>query len=249
MTCLSGVVLYRNNTDGTFSDVTKSAGLSDDKLWATGAAFGDYDGDGWADLFVAHYVDVRLDALAEFGSAPTCKYLDFPVQCGPRGLKGSPDISITTTRTGRLQMFPRDRACPILTADMVLAAVWSDFNGDGKLDLYVANDSGPNFLYQGDGKGHFVDAAFTSGVAYSDDGKEQANMGVAVGDYLHTGRMSLAISHFDNEYAALYRNDGDMMFKEISGPTGSCEGHLRLRAMGRCFCRFRKQRLERFVDR
>lgn len=220
VTCLSGVVLYRNNADGTFTDATKQAGLSDDKLWATGAAFGDYDGDGWTDLFVSHYVDIRLDALAEFGSAATCKYLDFSVQCGPRGLKGSPDSLYHNSKNGTFTNVSARSGVSDPDGRYGLTAVWSDFNADGKLDLYVANDSGPNFLYQGDGKGHFVDAAFTSGVAYSDDGKEQANMGVAVGDYLHTGRMSLAISHFDNEYAALDRNDGGMMFKEISGPTG-----------------------------
>ena len=220
VTCLSGVVLYRNNGDGTFTDVTKRAGLGDDNLWATGAAFGDYDGDGWADLFVAHYVDVRLDALAEFGSAPTCRYLDFAVQCGPRGLKGSPDSLYHNNRDGTFTNVSVRSGVSDPEGRYGLSAIWSDFNDDGKLDLYVANDSGPNFLYQGDGKGHFVDAGFTSGVVYSDDGKEQANMGVAVGDYLHTGRMSMAISHFDNEYAALYRNDGGMNFREVSGPTG-----------------------------
>jgi enediyne biosynthesis protein E4 len=220
VTCLSGVVLYRNNGDGTFTDVTKRAGLGGDTLWATGAAFGDYDGDGFADLFVAHYVDVRLDALAEFGSAPTCKYLDFAVQCGPRGLKGSPDSLYHNNRNGTFSDVSVKSGVSDPDGHYGLSAVWSDFNSDGKLDLYVANDAGPNFLYQGDGKGNFVDAGFTSGVVYSHDGREQANMGVAVGDYLHTGRMSLAVSHFDNEYAALYRNDGGMSFNEISGPTG-----------------------------
>jgi enediyne biosynthesis protein E4 len=91
VTCFGGVVLYRNNGDGTFTDVTKQTGLSNDSGWATGAAFGDYDGDGWADLFVSHYVDFHLDDLPVFGSAKTCKYRGIEVQCGPAGLKGSPD--------------------------------------------------------------------------------------------------------------------------------------------------------------
>jgi enediyne biosynthesis protein E4 len=91
VTCFGGVVLYRNNGDGTFTDVTKQAGLGSDSAWATGASFGDYDGDGWADLFVAHYVDFHLDDLPTFGSRPTCKYHNVPVQCGPRGLKGFRD--------------------------------------------------------------------------------------------------------------------------------------------------------------
>lgn len=220
VTCISGVVLYRNNDDGTFTDATKQAGLGGDKLWATGAAFGDYDKDGWPDLFVSHYVDVEMAAKSQFGSLPTCMYLDIKVQCGPRGLKGSPDSLYHNNRNGTFTDVSVKSGVSDPEGRYGLGAVWSDFNNDGKLDLYVANDSGPNFLYQGDGKGRFVDAGFTSGVVYSDDGREQANMGVAVGDYMHTGRMSIAVSHFDNEYAALYRNDGDMTFKEVSGPTG-----------------------------
>jgi len=91
VTCLGGVVLYRNNGDGTFTDVTKASGLAGDSGWAMGAAFGDYDGDGWADLFISHYVDFHLDDLPAFGSGKSCKYLGLDVQCGPRGLKGSPD--------------------------------------------------------------------------------------------------------------------------------------------------------------
>lgn len=91
VTCLSGVVLYRNNGNNTFSDLTAAAGLGGDHLWATGAAFGDYDRDGWADLFVAHYVEFDLHAMAAFGSKDTCKYVGIDVQCGPRGMKGSPD--------------------------------------------------------------------------------------------------------------------------------------------------------------
>src|SRR5665213_2007791 len=87
VTCFGGVVLYRNNGNGTFTDVTKQAGLIGDTAWATGAAFGDYDNDGWPDLFVSHYVDLHLNDLPAFGSKPTCKYHNIAVQCGPRGLK------------------------------------------------------------------------------------------------------------------------------------------------------------------
>src|ERR1043165_4439466 len=91
VTCFGGIVLYRNNGDGTFTDVTKQAGLGSDNGWATGATFGDYDGDGWPDLFVALYVDFHLNDLPTFGSKKTCQYHDVPVQCGPRGLKGTAD--------------------------------------------------------------------------------------------------------------------------------------------------------------
>src|SRR5580698_11286348 len=91
VSCFGGVVLYRNNGDGTFTDVSKAAGLDKDVGWATGVAFGDYDGDGNSDLFVTHYVDLDLNDLPSFGSRKTCEYHDVAVQCGPRGLKGFPD--------------------------------------------------------------------------------------------------------------------------------------------------------------
>jgi hypothetical protein len=100
VTCFGGVVLYRNNGDGTFTDVTKEAGLAGDHLWATGAAFGDYDNDGWPDLFVSHYVDFDLHNMAVFGSSDICKYFGIDVQCGPRGLKGSPDNLYHDNRNG-----------------------------------------------------------------------------------------------------------------------------------------------------
>jgi hypothetical protein len=220
VTCFGGVVLYRNNHDGTFTDVTKAAGLAGDTMYATGAAFGDYDGDGWADLFVAHYVDFHLDNMAAFGSKDTCKYIGIEVQCGPRGLKGAPDSLYHNNKDGTFTEVSKKAGVADQEERYGLGAVWSDFDNDGKLDLVVANDAQPNYLYQGDGTGKFVDAGFTSGVAYNDAGKAQANMGIALGDYLHAGRMSILITHFDSEYAALYRNDGKMSFTDVSGPSG-----------------------------
>ncbi|HEV7218654.1 MAG TPA: CRTAC1 family protein, partial [Terriglobales bacterium] len=209
---------------GTFTDATKSAGLSGDTQWATGAAFGDYDNDGWADLFISHYVDFRLDDMAAFGSSDTCKYLGIDVQCGPRGLKGSPDSLYHNNKDGTFTDVSKKSGVGDPERRYGLTAVWSDFNNDGKLDLLVANDSQPNYLYQGDGAGKFVDAGFTSGVALNEDGAAQANMGIALADFMHTGRMSFVISHFDNEYAAFYRNEGDMNFKDISMSSGIAKG-------------------------
>jgi hypothetical protein len=224
VTCFGGVVLYRNNGDGTFTDVTKSAGLGGDHMWATGAAFGDYDNDGWADLFVSHYVDFQLDDLPAFGSSMTCKYMGIEVQCGPRGLKGSPDSLYHNNRDGTFTDVSKKSGVGDAEHRFGLTAIWSDFDNDGKLDLLVTNDGQPNYLYQGDGRGTFTDVGFTSGVGLSESGARQANMGVALGDYLHTGRMSLLISHFDNEYAAFYRNDGDMSFTDVSVASGIARG-------------------------
>jgi len=222
--CLGGVVLYRNNGDGTFTDVTKASGLSTDSGWATGAAFGDYDGDGWADLFVSHYVDFHLDNLPAFGSSKSCKYLGLDVQCGPRGLKGLPDNLYHNNADGTFSDVSKKSGVDDPERRYGLTAVWCDFDNDGKLDLFVTNDGEANYLYQGDGTGKFVDIALPSGVAANEDGVEQANMGVAVGDYLHTGRMSLLISHFDVEYAALYRNEGGMDFTDASIASGIARG-------------------------
>jgi enediyne biosynthesis protein E4 len=219
VTCLGGVVLYRNNGDGTFTDVTKPAGLNDAQF-ATGAAFGDYDGDGWADLFVSHYVDFHLDDLPKFGSSKTCQYHGLAVQCGPRGLKGAGDLLFHNNGDGTFTDVSKAAGVDDPHGYYGLGAVWSDFNDDGRLDLFVANDSTPNFLYRNDGKGHFTEVGFLAGTAVSQDGSEQAGMGIALGDYLHTGRLSIFVTHFSEEYAALFRNDGGMSFTDVSFQAG-----------------------------
>ena len=238
VTCFGGVVLYRNNGNGTFTDVTKDAGLGGDTQWATGAAFGDYDGDGWADLFVSHYVDFHLDNMAAFGSKDTCKYEGIDVQCGPRGLPGAPDNLYHNNRDGTFTDVSTKSGVSDPEKRYGLTAVWSDFDNDGKLDLFVANDAGPNYLYKGDGAGRFTDAGFTSGIAYNENGQAQANMGVALADYLHTGRFSVFISHFDNEFATLYRNDGAMSFSEVSFASGVAKASRGYVGWGAAFADF-----------
>ena len=220
VTCFGGVVLYRNDGDGTFTDVTKQAGLSGDNGWATGATFGDYDGDGSPDLFVAHYVDFHLNDLPTFGSKKTCQYHDVPVQCGPRGLKGTGDNLYRNRGDGTFEDVSKQAGVDDPHGFFGLTAVWAHLNGDGPPNLFVANDGEPNFLYVNDGHGHFNNVAYPSGVAVNQDGTEQANMGIALGDYMHTGRFSIAISHFSEEYATLYRNDGGLNFTDVSYPSG-----------------------------
>jgi hypothetical protein len=224
VTCFGGIVLYHNNHDGTFSNVTTQAGLGKDSGWSTGAAFGDYDGDGWVDLFVAHYVDLDLKDLPEFGSKQTCQYHGIAVQCGPRGLKGSPDALYHNNGNGTFTEVSKAAGVDDAQKFFGLTAVWCDFNNDGRLDLFVANDGEPSYLYRNDGNGHFTDVALDAGVAVNLDGSEQANMGVALGDYEHKGLFSLAISHFSEEYAALFRNNGDLNFTDVSYPSGIARG-------------------------
>jgi hypothetical protein len=220
VTCFGGVVLYRNNGDGTFTDVTKQAGLANDQGWDTGAAFGDYDGDGWDDLFISRYVDLDLHDLPRFGSMKNCEYHGIEVQCGPRGLKGLPDSLYHNNRNGTFTDVAQQAGVSDPEKRYGLTAVWSDLTGDGKLDLFVANDGGHNYLYRNDGNGHFTNVALDSGVAVDADGDAQANMGVALGDYLHTGRLSILVSHFSDEYATLFRNDGGLNFTDVSTVAG-----------------------------
>ena len=220
VTCFGGVVLYRNNGDGTFTDVTRQAGLSNDSGWATGAAFGDYDNDGWVDLFVSHYVDLNLSNLPAFGSLKTCKYHGIDVQCGPRGLKGSPDNLYHNQGDGTFTDVSTKAGVDDPQNRFGLTVVWSDFNNDGRVDLFVTNDGQPNYLYRNDGDGHFTEVAYLSGVAVNQDGAEQANMGLALGDYQHTGLSSIVITHFNDEYTALFRNDGKLNFTDVSYASG-----------------------------
>ncbi len=216
VSCFGGVVLYRNNRDGTFADVTKRSGLDQDRGWSTGVTFGDYDGDGFADLFVPHYVNLDLEHLPAFGSQKTCTYHEIAVQCGPRGLKGAPDALYHNNRDGTFTEVSQTAGVHDPQGYFGLGATWSDFDDDGKLDLLVANDGEPNFLYHNEGSGRFKEIANEAGVALSEDGAEQANMGIALGDYMRTGRQSIAISHFSEDYAVLYRNEGGLNFTDVA---------------------------------
>jgi len=219
ITCLGGNVLYRNNGDGTFTDVTATAGVADGR-YSTGAAFGDYDGDGFLDLFVANYVDFHLDDLPGFGSAPTCKYRGLDVQCGPRGLKGAGDALFHNNGDGTFTDVSKSAGVDDPNGYYGLGVAWADFNNTGRPDLYVANDSGPDFLYRNDGNGKFTEIGLESGTAVTEDGSEQAHMGVAVGDYLHTGRPGLFVTVFTDEYDVLYRNDGNWDFYDVASQSG-----------------------------
>lgn len=219
LTCLGGNVLMRNNGDGTFTDVTKRAGVADGR-WSTGAAFGDYDGDGFLDLMVTNYVDFHLDDLPGFGKAPNCKYRGIDVQCGPRGLKGAGDALFHNNGDGTFTEVSHSAGVSDPDGYYGMTAIFADFNNVGRPDIYVANDSTPKFLYKNLGGGKFQEIGLESGTAVSEDGSEQASMGIAIGDYLHTGRPSLYITNFSDEYDLLYRNDGNWNFTDVSYKSG-----------------------------
>jgi hypothetical protein len=220
ITCLGQNVLYRNNGDGTFTDVTKQAGLANSSSWSAGAAFGDYDGDGFVDLMVSGYVDFHLDDLPGFGRTPTCKYRGIDVQCGPRGLKGASDHLYHNNGDGTFTDVSKAAGVDDPGGYYGLTVIWADFDNSGRPDIYVANDSTPNFLYKNEGNGKFSELGLESGTAVSADGGEQGSMGVAVGDYTHTGFPSLAVTNFADEYTTLYRNQGKYDFRDVSYEAG-----------------------------
>jgi enediyne biosynthesis protein E4 len=225
VTCYGKNRLYRNNGDGTFSDLTDKAAVGDPR-WSAGAAFADYDVDGWLDLFVANYVDIRLGALPEFGKGKYCEFHGIPVQCGPRGLPGSGDSLYRNTGNGTFADVSTRAGVSDPAGRFGMGVAWSDFDGDGRPDFFVANDTGPNFMYKNNGDGTFTDVGLESGTAFSEDGKAQASMGVAIGDYNHTGRWSILVTNFSDEYNALYRHEKAFLFSDVSFASQTAKASL-----------------------
>ena len=218
VTCLDANALYRNNGDGTFTDVAAKSGVVDNR-WSMGSSFGDYDNDGYVDLMVTNYVDFDpRNPPTVKGS--TCKFRGVDVQCGPRGLQGAGDSLFHNNGDGTFTNLSKAAGVDDPNKYYGLTTVWADLNNTGRPDIFVANDSTPNFLYRNDGKGKFTEIAMESGLALSEDGFEQASMGVALGDYLHTGRESILTSVFANDYEALRRNDGKWIFEDVSYASG-----------------------------
>lgn len=200
--------LYRNSGEGTFTDVASELRVAASG-WSAGCGFADYDRDGDLDLFVSRYVEFDLDSLPEFGSGKTCEYRGVAVQCGPRGLPGTSDLLFRQEEDGAFTEVGEEAGVRDPDGYFGLGIAWVDVDDDGWLDLYVANDSTPNYLYMNRKDGTFEESGFFMGVAVSEDGGEQGGMGVAVGDYDGSGRLSLFVSNFAEEYNALYRNEGD----------------------------------------
>jgi hypothetical protein len=215
ITCLGENKLYQNNGDGTFTDVTRKAGVQDGR-WSAGAAFGDLDGDGLLDLVVANYVDFDLKDLPGFGTLPTCKFRGVDVQCGPRGLKGAGDGVYKNNGDGTFTDITKSAGLEDPEGFYGMQPVLSDFSNTGKWDIYLANDSTPNFFYQYKGPNKFAEIGLFSGTGVSGDGSEQGSMGVAVGDYLHTGKFGIYVTNFADEYNTLYRNNGGYDFTDVS---------------------------------
>ena len=211
-------LLFRNNHNGTFSEVGKFAGLKQQISWHTGSAFGDYDGDGNLDLYIAGYVDIK--SLALTAKPPVCRYNGISGFCGPRGLKGEVDLLYRNNGDGTFKEVTREAGVTDSAAYYGFSAVFDDFNGDGKLDIFVANDSCPNYLYRNQGDGTFKEDALDSGVALNADGRAQTNMGVGVGDYDNDGKIDLLVTTFSEDYFPLFHQKTPGFYEDISLSAG-----------------------------
>src|SRR5438105_1025518 len=215
-------VLYRNNGDGTFTDVTKQAGLlyEGTTRWGSGCTFVDYDRDGNLDLFVANYVDLHLDRVPKPGANPFCTFKGVPVNCGPRGLPMARNYLYRNQGDGTFRDVSSQSGVVNVDRTYSMTTVAADFNNDGWPDIYVASDSTPSLLLCNARNGTFVEEGVQQGVAFSDDGKEQAGMGVAVGDYNLDGKLDIFKTHFCDDTSVLYRNDGASGFTDVTLAAG-----------------------------
>ena len=215
--------LYRNNHDGTFTDVGEKAGITLGN-WSDGVTWGDYDGDGNLDVFVSGYLhyDVKHQSLANDGTVAFafCQLHGAPVMCGPRGLKGEPDHLFHNNGDGTFTDVSERAGVADKDGYYGFTTIFADVNNDGRVDLLVANDSMPNYLYINKGDGTFEDQSYVSGFALNTEGREIASMGLAAGDYLNNGLLDLLVTDFSDDFKALYHNDGGASFTDVANQAG-----------------------------
>jgi len=218
--------LYRNNHDGTFTDAAEKAGVTLGN-WSTGATWGDYDGDGRLDLFVPGYVHFDRNNLPSGGENGVpdmfCTFRGVAVNCGPRGLKGEPDHLFHNNGDGTFTDVSEKAGVADKPGYYGLSSLFIDINNDGKVDLLVADDSTPNYLYLNKGDGAFDDVSYASGYALNEAGRETASMGIAAGDFANNGMVDIFNTTFSDDYKPLYRNEGDANLTDISYQLGIAE--------------------------
>lgn len=205
-------VLYQNNGDGTFTDVTETAGVGD-ALWGTSATFFDYDRDSYLDLYVANYVLYSLDVTHR-----PCGVHGIRTHCHPKNFDGAPDRFYRNNGDGTFTDVTQAAGFGGIGgphSGKGLGVVAADFNNDGEPDIYVANDDTPNVLFYNNGDGTFTETGLLAGCAFSFDGVAQAGMGVDAGDFDRDGNLDIFVTNLSHETNALYRNNGDGTFSDI----------------------------------
>jgi len=210
-------ILYRNNGNGTFTDVTKEAGLLHaGNRWGTGCTWVDYDRDGHLDLFVSHYLVFDFDKIPPAGKSPNCDFKGVPVNCGPRGLVGERPMLYHNNGDGTFTDVTESSGVGAVPPAYGLTAVAADLDGDGWQEIYVACDSTPSQLFHNRGDGKFDEIGLESGLAVNQDGREQAGMGIAIGDFDTDGMLDVLKTHFSEDVVALYRNTGHLNFEDVT---------------------------------
>jgi hypothetical protein len=208
--------LYRNNGDGTFTDVTRQAGLSNaSPRWGAGCTFLDYNRDGYLDLFVSNYVQFDFTLVPKPGQNSNCSWKGIPVECGPRGLPRGFHSLYRNNGDGTFKDVSAEAGISAQKS-YGMTVVAADFDEDGWPDIYVACDSTPSLLFMNNHDGTFREEGVVRGVALSEDGEEQAGMGIGVGDYALDGHLDLFKTHFTEDTNGLYRNDGKANFEDVT---------------------------------
>jgi hypothetical protein len=211
--------LYRNNGDGTFTEVTKEAGLlNTEPRFGSGCTFVDYDRDGHLDLFVSNYVLFDTKSVPRGGELSSCNAEK--VFCGPRGLQYGRHSLYRNNGDGTFRDVSSAAGIEKASSGYGLTVVAADFDNDGWPDIYVASDSTPSLLFRNRHDGTFAEEALDRGVALSEDGMEQAGMGVGVGDLACNGALDIVKTHFAADTTAVYTNDGKGEFHDDTYRSG-----------------------------
>jgi hypothetical protein len=235
--------LYHNNGDGTFTDVAEKLGVAR-KGWSTGATWGDYDGDGRLDLFVPGYLEIDLNNLPRSPAEANkpggvgqnfCQFRGAPVMCGPRSLTGESDTLYHQKPDGTFEDVSVKAGVNDPQKYYGFSSAFVHANDDNLLDLVVVNDSTPKQFYINKGDGTFEEVGYPSGVALNENGREQAGMGIAIGDYDNSGRLSFHITNFSDDSNVLYHNDGDSNFTDVTFLAGLGEVTLPFLGWGTSF--------------
>jgi hypothetical protein len=209
--------LYRNNGDGTFTDVTKPAGLWNDvPRWGAGCTFLDYNRDGNLDLFVSNYLQFDQSRIPKPGANSNCTWKGLPVECGPRGLPTGYHSLYKNNGDGTFTDVSEPAGIAKLRESYGMTVVAADLDNDGWPDIFVACDSTPSLLLMNNHDGTFREEGVLRGVALSEDGMEQAGMGIGVGDYNLDGSLDLFKTHFADDTNGLYKNDGKGNFDDVT---------------------------------